>query len=830
MNGLGRRLRPGWPLTGMFVGFPLWWVLGLSNFIGFLAAAAMLLELVQRRKIRVPRGFGWWLLFLGVVAVSVVVLQVNAPGAAPGGSSTRYVTWAYRFGWYLAATVALLYVGALRRELSDRRIARSLGAMFLVIAAGGWLGVLAPHLEFPSLLELALPRSVTRVTFVNFLVHPQVSQLYDGAATQTPRPSAPFAYSNIWGLNFAAFLPFFVLGWWVDAGGWRRRLAPVLLALALVPAVQSLNRGLWAAVIASALFVALRSAVAGRVRMMAGLLLVLAAAGAIVVSTPLGTTIATRLDNPTSNDGRAALADQTVLSVVQGSPVVGFGSTRDVQGSFSSIAGGATPNCPLCSPPALGTQGHIWLVVFSQGLLGLLCYVAFYVTQFVRHVRLPSPYVTAGLTVLLVHAVTMTVYDSIGTSVFAIMIGVGLMWRAGDAARRGEAVLGTGSGDVTLGGYLSLVRRHAALVLAATVVGAGGGVIWQAAHGVPAIATISMVLPEEPMYLTNGERPTSMDTEAQFAQDAAVLSAMSRAAGDEVRAGDLYVSANPNTRILNLRYTGMGTDAAVRGVEAGAAAVLALRAEDLKERMARTGRTLDKRAKSLGGAINTLDSSQALLKDASRDPLTGRALRVVEQPRFLKENRAALLVQAGIVGSRRDRSASVPLDAGQVVRPAVARRSADRWEVSIASGLVLGLVGGLVAARGRELLSRRLRRRRVVVEDAGMDVLAELDGHRARGWDEAVLAAVVHRPSACIGVGPDAAAYEVAARLERSIVWRMSGAGSRGRSGARVLDAGPSGRVIIVASRRTRSRQLTQVRDCLERAGQSAVGVVLVDP
>ena len=176
------KLRPGWPLTASFVGFPLWWVLGISSFIGFIAAAFMAAELVRRRRIRVPSGFGWWLVFLLWVAVGVLLLQVDAPGAVPNSSSSRYITWAYRLAWYVSATVAMLYVGNMRRELSTQRITRTFGLMFLVVAAGGWLGILLPHLDFPWFLEVVLPRRAMNVRFLHFLVHPQVSR----ASTTAP--------------------------------------------------------------------------------------------------------------------------------------------------------------------------------------------------------------------------------------------------------------------------------------------------------------------------------------------------------------------------------------------------------------------------------------------------------------------------------------------------------------------------------------------------------------------------------------------------------------------------------------------------------------------
>ena len=60
-----------------------------------------------------------------------------------------------------------------------------------------------------------------------------------------------------------------------------------------------------------------------------------------------------------------------------------------------------------------------------------------------------SATVTAALTVLLTHAVTMPVYDSIGISLFPIMVAVGLLWRermSGEMARAegGGQASGTG--------------------------------------------------------------------------------------------------------------------------------------------------------------------------------------------------------------------------------------------------------------------------------------------------------------------------------------------------------------------------------------------------
>jgi hypothetical protein len=818
----------------VFVGYPLWWILGISNFIAFVAAGLMLAELARRRRILVPPGFGFWLMFLGVVAVGVVLLHVNAPGALPVTSQGGIITWSYRLAWYIAATVALLYVGNMRDELPLNRLCRSVGWMFLVVVAGGWLGVLLPSLDFPSVLEVVLPRSVTSVEFVHTLVHPQVVQLYQGAVTDTPRPSAPFPYTNFWGLNYALFLPFFVVGWWQEAGRLRRAMVPIVLVLSIVPVVQSLNRGLWAALVVIAVFTVIRAVMNGKVRVAAVLLVMVGTAGVLLVTGPAAAMIQTRLDNPTSNAGRSTLAAQTVDSMLRGSPVVGFGNTRNPQSSFYSIAGGSTPDCPLCSPPALGTQGHLWLVLYTQGILGFLLYLGLFVTAAIRSWRLRSPYVTAGLTVLLIHACTSAVYDTVGVGLLPILLAVGLTWREEERIRGPRAAPWRDRMSLaTMSSYGALVRHNLVLIIVCTALGVDGGLIWQEAQGVSSVGTVSIVLPEEPVFLTGGQRPSTMDDEAQFARSAMVLDAMSTAVGHRVAGNDVIISASANTRILNLRYTARSTRDAQTGTTAAANALLERRAQALRDRLAANSASLVQQSAALQTALSTMDRSTKILEaQAKRDNAPAGA-----NPRVFDDARAVLLTRAGIVTSRLARAETTALDAGSLIRPVTTRVAGGRFRVSIVSGAILGLFLGLLLARIRELLGRPLRRRGAVAA-AGLPLLAVLDRREVTevanrptgleetpddlrtGWRRAVRLAVAERPAACVAVRDSSTADLVAAELE---LWV-----DRSELGlAPDAEDGPDG-VLLVASRRQRVRDLAGARTELERTGQSVVGVVLV--
>ena len=426
-----RRPLTSWPLAALYLGFPLWWALGLSNLLFIAMAVPMAARLFRRGPVVVPPGFGVWLLFLVWVAVGVFVVDADAPGAVPDeiGLGT-YLTSGYRLGIYLAVTTALLYVGNSReRELGSDTVVRLFAYMFVVTTAGGLLGVLAPTFEFRSAMEQVLPAGLAQNGFVNSLIHPHAADVQRVLGFEQARPVAPFTYANSWGANYSLFLPFFLVSWCRRDAGWRRLVAPVILLVSLVPVVYSLNRGLWAALAVGAVYAGIRFASQGRWRVLQALVAGVVLIAAILVVSPLGTLIQSRLENPHSNERRGGLFSLTVSSVLQGSPVLGFGTTRDVQGSFSSIAGGATDACRSCGVPDMGTQGVFWSVLFFQGFVGSVLFLWFFVAWFRRHRREPSAISIVSTTVVLMAGIQMFVYDFGGPPLFTVVIAMALTWR-----------------------------------------------------------------------------------------------------------------------------------------------------------------------------------------------------------------------------------------------------------------------------------------------------------------------------------------------------------------------------------------------------------------
>lgn len=447
---LERRLGPAWPLKLLLLGFPLWWVLGLGSFSFLIAAVAMAVQMVRRGGVRLPAGFGLWLVFLAWMGVGVLMLWVDAPGTIAEGGSERLVGYFFRVLWYLAVTVALLYPLSLpTRAMPARQVYSWLGALLVVATLGGLAGLLAPTFELTTLAEMVIP-GARGSGFIHEKVHLTLATPSDFLGYEQARPNAPFTFANAWGNNVGLLLPVFIYGWLVVGRRWQRLAAPVVLLLLAVPIIFSLNRGLWLGLVVEAVFAAVVLARRGRLAGLWTLLSVLAVAAVVFMASPLSNTLVSRLQHPHSNERRTTVAEVVLQTTWDASPILGYGTTRQVEGSFASIAGGATPECRQCAAPPLGTQGFMWRLVFTTGFVGTALFLAFMAVQLLAHLRRLDVESMLGCMAIVVSMLFFMVYDSLESPLFILMLLVALMNRrrlddqaVEDAMARGRAGPGT---------------------------------------------------------------------------------------------------------------------------------------------------------------------------------------------------------------------------------------------------------------------------------------------------------------------------------------------------------------------------------------------------
>lgn len=774
--------KPLWPLAVPFVGLPLWWLLGLWQIMFFLMAGVMLMYLIRQRSIAMPRAFWIWLLWLAWLLTGLFVMQVHAPGTADRISAERYLVFAYRYGWYLAATIVALYIVNTRNSISTKRIVEAVSWFFVVLVAGGLLGLLAPNLSFDSLLQSALPRSLANFSLVNELTHVQSAQMHSVLGTPQPRPSAPFIYTNGWGFATAIALPLFVVAWWSRGRLWRVAMTFVLI-LALVPIILSLNRGTWIAILSGVLLAIVHSVAHGRIKA-----LIFGAVGALlaiclVLFSPLGDMVSARIANGHSDEGRENLSTAAIQSTIEGSPVVGFGTTRDVAGNFSSIARGASEACPNCSPPPVGTHGQLWLTTFGAGFIGAALYVGFILTQFIGGFRLRSPYAIAALCSISTLLVTLPIYNAVGVPLFIGFIAVGVIAREQD---RSLPILHE---------TLRPVFRHAPVLILVIGLGALTGYGLNSVRGMPVAATQRVLVPSAEFGPVPGIRPATLDAEAVLVRSSSVLNAVAaelNLSKKEVRSG-LEVGAEPNTRVLLVTFKTVDADKARRGVETAVDAFIAEREQLLAEQTT----ALIERYQARQEKLDTIYQQT-------------RAFAQLARSSFLWSTMTSLSREWG-GASNILADAELPSQATVISSPSVAVFE-DARTVRVATGAGLGGLFGLLVVLAHDRRGTRLGKRAdghirlgapVVARCLGEDVSTAV--HAARTyWPLAGVIADCERPTAV------ALAKKLDAELVRS-------------------DYGGV-RALVVVDSRTRVHHARQMIRAISQGGIDPVGLVLHVP
>ena len=403
------RLPAGWPVYLLFGGFPLWWVLGLSAFVWAVAAVPMLLWLLRHPRLRVPKGFGLWLGFLGWMLLTAT--QLDQP--------RLWLAFGYRAVLYLAMTVLFLYVYNLPRPAVPLRALVLLLTLFWVYVIGfGFLALALPQARIVTLVAQLLPEWIAGNDFVQELLNPRLAQVQTFTGHPITRPAAPFAYSNEWGGAVALLTPMAIASLGLLRSYLTRNLVRLLLVASLGPIVVSANRGLWVGLGAGLLYLAVRVALRGDARALVAVVGFLALVVALVAFTPLKAPFQDRLANPHSNERRENLAAEAVEGWKR-SPVFGYGGPRE-----SAV----NPDAPQ-----VGTHGQFYLVLFSHGLPGTLLFLGWWLWAFRASWRGATGPPLWLHVVLLIGMLEFFYYNMIPAQLSLMMLASALAWREREA-------------------------------------------------------------------------------------------------------------------------------------------------------------------------------------------------------------------------------------------------------------------------------------------------------------------------------------------------------------------------------------------------------------
>lgn len=353
MQTSGRSQLPRWPLVAAFALYPLWWVLGLGSIAWIPLGACMAVLLARRGGVRMPTGLGIWFLFLLLMCVSVIGL--DSPG--------RLIGFIYRALLYASVTTVFIYVYNARELLTARYVLGLVTVFWAFAVAGGYAGIFFPTFSFRTPFGLIVPSSLEANELVGEMVVRRMTQYNpDSWLALEPRPSAPFLYTNQWGNVYSLCLPMVVAyaRELVLGKDLKKALAvSCVLLLSLVPALLTLNRGMFLGIAVAVAYVLVRFMLAGRLGQVAWIMAFGGVTGGVVVWLGVGSRLEERTTTSSSTEDRASLYRETLDRTLD-SPLFGYGAPRP------SVTEGL---------PSAGTQGHIWMVMFSHGLPALAIFL-----------------------------------------------------------------------------------------------------------------------------------------------------------------------------------------------------------------------------------------------------------------------------------------------------------------------------------------------------------------------------------------------------------------------------------------------------------------------
>jgi len=286
----------------------------------------------------------------------------------------RYLSFSLRGVVYLGSTAIFLFVYNIPKQyLPTSRVLGVLGGLFVFVAIiGGYTGLIVGEMNFVTPLSRVLPASFRENEFVLDIVQPPFAQTQDFLGFPINRPALPFSFTNAWASTLAPLIFAAIAA----AGRMQRfrRLAIPIAVLAVVPIAVSANRALWLTLGLAVVYVTARRASSGQLLLAVRLLVVAVFAGAMILISPLGDIVSSRVTSEHSIESRGDIYTD-VLERVPDAWLLGHGA-------------------PIVNPqpfrPAIGTHGQFWTALFSQGIPGAVFYMGFWISMTVktaRHVR-----------------------------------------------------------------------------------------------------------------------------------------------------------------------------------------------------------------------------------------------------------------------------------------------------------------------------------------------------------------------------------------------------------------------------------------------------------
>ncbi|MDO5670282.1 MAG: O-antigen ligase family protein [Corynebacterium sp.] len=395
-----------------FSAYVLWWVLGVGDFIWIIAGLLIVASWLGTRGLRIPPVVILWVLFLAWAGVSL------AMNDSPG----RIVGSVYRLLLYTSAGILLVHTFNARRALPLHRVTGAMVWFLAGMTLAGYLAMAFPLAVIRTPMSWIMPRGLASNQLIDEMIVRRMAHWNPEAwIEQALRPVAPFLYANTWGNIYSLVLPLALLHLWL-CWGTRYRWPTLLVILAsTVPALSTLNRGMFIGLGVVLAWVLFQALLRGRIFLVVGGAVAGLAGAALWAVSPLGQALENRVETTDSTVDRAQLYRSTFEAVLQ-SPLFGYGSPRPAEEPWL---------------PSLGTQGQFWTVLYSHGFIGAALFTGFLLGAFLLVIR-RRDVVGSVLGGLILATLVETVFYGMMTGIMVSMVVVALALRPDTVISSGD--------------------------------------------------------------------------------------------------------------------------------------------------------------------------------------------------------------------------------------------------------------------------------------------------------------------------------------------------------------------------------------------------------
>lgn len=344
-----RTLRPdkaSWPIWGFTAGLPVSFLLGVHGVVWMLPAVVFGLRILRTPSTFIPRSTLPLVLYLGWIGLGITMI---GPGNVP--------IFLYRWSLFIGCFTCIVWlVNTSEEAVPTERIVDWLASLWVSLIVLGLLAQVLNTFHQPSPFSLALG-PIGRIEFIARISDWKIADFQALGSHQVARPAAPFGAANSWGSAVGILTPFFIRSWFVDASRRRRVAGSLLLLVAAVPIITSVNRGLWISLTLAFVYFTARKTVRGRFGPLVVFGVAMVAVSIAFVATPMGAVVEDRLTSADdSNESRGDIYRDAWHGALD-SPLIGNGAPRRTDYYVGS--------------PPVGTHGLIWYLMFCHGFVGL---------------------------------------------------------------------------------------------------------------------------------------------------------------------------------------------------------------------------------------------------------------------------------------------------------------------------------------------------------------------------------------------------------------------------------------------------------------------------